>query len=65
MLLSAARKAATDPRLQAKAREAYEQNAKPVIDQKAGELRQMATERPSGEHPARFAGRALKRLLDG
>jgi len=65
LLLSAAQRAAADPRIQAKAREVYDQNARPVIEEKTAEMRRMAAERPKDEHPARFAGRAFKRLLDG
>jgi len=65
LLFSAARRVAADPKLQAKAKAVFDQNARPVLEQKARAVKQLASEREAGEHPARFAGRALKRLLDG
>ncbi len=65
ILFSVARRAAADPRVRAKARQVYDEKAKPVLERKAREAKEIAGERKPGEHPARFAGRVLKRLLDG
>ncbi|MBT6205628.1 MAG: hypothetical protein P8Q36_02525 [Alphaproteobacteria bacterium] len=65
LLFSAARRVAADPKLQAKAKAVFNENARPVLEEKAREVKQLAAERETGEHPARFAGRAFKRLLDG
>ncbi len=63
--LAAARRAASDPRVRAKAKEIYENKARPVLARKARELKEAASERTPEEHPARFVGRAFKRFLDG
>lgn len=63
LLTMAARRAAADPRVRAKAAELYHTQAKPVIARKAQGLRDLAAETDPRTDPARFAGRALKRLL--
>ncbi|MBC6438833.1 MAG: hypothetical protein GDA49_00140 [Rhodospirillales bacterium] len=65
LLMTAARHAATNPRVKAGVKRLYDENARPVIEQKARAMKQMAAERPAGEHPVRFVGRAFKKLLDG
>ena len=65
LLLAAARRAAADPRVRAKAKEIYEDKARPVLARKARELKEEAARRDPEEHPARFVGRAFKRFLDG
>ncbi len=65
LFMSAARRVAADPKVRAKAKQIFDQNARPVIEQKARDVKQMASEREPGEHPARFVGRAFKKLLDG
>ena len=63
LLTMAARRAAADPRVRAKAAEFYETQAKPVIGRKLQSARQAAAEGQPGEHPARLAGRVIGRLL--
>jgi hypothetical protein len=65
LFMSAARRVASDPKMQAKAKQVFNENARPILEQKAREAKQMASDREPGEHPARFAGRAFKKLLDG
>jgi hypothetical protein len=65
LFMSAARRVAADPKVRARAKQIFEENARPVIEQKAREMKQAAAESKPGEHPARFAGRAFKKLLDG
>ncbi len=65
LLLGAARRAAMDPRVQARARQAFDQKARPLLRKKARQAKELAGERAPGEHPARFAGRIVRRLLDG
>jgi hypothetical protein len=59
------RRLANDPRVKAKARELAETHARPVVDDKIATVRQVARDAAPGTHPARVAGRAFKRLLDG
>jgi hypothetical protein len=61
----AARKVANDPRVKAKARELAETHGRPIVNDKLAAVRQVAREAEPGAHPARVAGRALKKLLDG
>ena len=63
LLLGAARRAVMNPELQARARQAFEHKARPLIRKKMSQAKEV--ERAPGEHPARFAGRVVKRLLDG
>lgn len=63
LLIMAARRAASDPRVRAKATELYHTRAKPVIERKAKGLRDLAAETDPRANPAHFAGRAFKRLL--
>ena len=65
LILAAARRAVADPRVRAKAKQVFDESAKPVIERKAREVKRLARERQPGEHPVRFAGRAFRRLLDG
>ena len=62
LLLGAARRAAMNPELQARARRAFDEKARPLIAQKMRHAKEV--ERAPGEHPARFAGRLVKHLLD-
>lgn len=61
----AARRVANDPKVRAKARELAETHAKPVVEEKIAEVREVARDAEPGTHPARVAGRAFKKLLDG
>lgn len=65
LFMSAARRVASDPKMRAKAKQVFDENARPILEQKAREAKQIASDREPGEHPARFAGRAFKKLLDG
>ena len=65
LLFTVAKRAASDPRVRAKAKQVFDENARPVLTRKARELKEVAAEHNPGEHPARFAGRAFRRLLDG
>ncbi len=65
LLFTAARQVASDPRVRAKARQVFDEKARPVLAKKAQELKEVAREGGPGEHPARLAGRAIRRLLDG
>ena len=65
LLFTVARRAASDPRVRAKAREIFDETARPVLTKKARDIKEAAARRSPGEHPARFVGRAFKRLLDG
>ena len=64
-LLLAARRAANDPRLRAKAADLYRERAKPVIDRKVADIREVASQTDPRRKPAYFAGRVVRRLLDG
>ena len=64
VLFTVARRAAADPRVRAKARQVFDEHARPAVEKTANEVRRAAARKP-GEHPARAAGRVLKRLLDG
>lgn len=63
LLTMAARRAAADPKVRAKAAEVYHTQARPVIERKLQAARQAAGEGQPGEHPARTAGRMIGRLL--
>jgi len=65
LLTMAARRAAADPKVRAMAAEFYETQARPVINRKVDAARQAAQQGQPGEHPARMAGRVMRRLLDG
>jgi hypothetical protein len=61
----AARRAASDPKVRAKARELAETHGRPVVERTVAGVKQAAREAQPGTHPARVAGRAFKKLLDG
>lgn len=63
LITMAARRAAADPRVRAKAADLYEKQARPVIARKVQGARQAAAEGQPDEHPARRAGRIIGRLL--
>ena len=65
LLIAAARRAVSDPRVRAKAKAIYEEKAQPILARKTRELKEEVARRSSGEHPARFVGRAFRRFLDG
>lgn len=65
LFMSAAQRVASDPKMRAKAKQVFNENARPILEKKAREAKQMAADREPGEHLARFAGRAFKKLLDG
>ncbi len=65
LIAMAARKAANDPRIKAKARELADIHARPVVEEKIADLKRVARDAEPGTHPARVAGRAFKKLLDG
>ena len=65
LIALAARRVASDPRVKAKARELAETHGRPLLDEKLADIKQVAREAEPGTHPARVAGRALKKLLDG
>lgn len=65
LIAMAARRAANDPRIKAKARELANTHARPVVEEKIADLKQVARDAEPGTHPARIAGRAFKKLLDG
>jgi len=64
LLTMAARRVAADPKVRAKAAEVYHTQAKPVIARKVQAAREAAGEAQPGEHPARTAGRMMRRLLN-
>ena len=64
LLTLAARRLASDPRLRQKARDLAETHAKPMVERKAKAVRDVVREAEPGTHPARVAGRAVRRLLD-
>ena len=65
LISQAVRRLANDPRVKAKARELAQNHARPMVNDKLEAMRQVAREAEPGAHPARVAGRALKKLLDG
>ena len=65
ILAHAARRAAANPRLRAKAAELYQSKGKPILQRKAAQIREIAQETDPREQPAYFAGRVLRRLIDG
>lgn len=64
LLAMAARRAAADPTVRAKAAEVFDTHARPVIARKLQGAREAAAQGQPGEHPARTAGRMMRRLLD-
>ncbi len=60
----AARRAAADPRLRAKAAEVARNHAKPLIERKLAGVRDVASKVDPRDNPAYFAGRVMRRLLD-
>jgi len=65
LIALAARKVASDPRVKAKARELAHTHGRPIVEEKLATVRQVARDAEPGAHPARVAGRAFKKLLDG
>lgn len=75
LLFNVGRRLAADPRVRAKAQEAFETEIKPRAQKFAAEakpryraarddIRRMAAEAPRDETPARLAGRAARRVWD-
>ncbi len=61
----AARRLAADPRVREKARDFAVNQAKPVVERKAQAVKSAVQKAEPGTHPARIAGRAVRRLIDG
>ncbi len=61
----ATRRLASDPRLREKARDMAETYAKPLVERKAKAVQSAVRNAEPGTHPARVAGRALRKLIDG
>ena len=75
LIFRAARRIATDERIQKKAAETYHDEikpradaawlaTKPRIDNTRDDIKKIAQETKPSEEPAHFAGRAVKRILD-
>ena len=75
LIFRAARRIATDERIQQKAAETYHEEikpradaawsaAKPRIDSTRDDIRKIAQETKPTEEPAHFAGRAVRRIFD-
>lgn len=75
LLFSAARRLATDERVRKVATDTYRdavkpraeaawKSAKPRIDETKADIGKIAEETDARNHPARFAGKAARRLLD-
>jgi hypothetical protein len=74
LLFQAAKRVATDERVQQAAKDAYEkevkprakaawETAKPRLQETKADIGKMAKETDARRHPARFAGKATKRVL--
>ena len=74
ILLQAARRIATDERVQRMAADTYRnevkpraeaawQNAKPRLEETKADIARIAEETDARQHPARFAGKATRRVL--
>ncbi len=61
----AVRRLASDPRVRQQAREMAETHAKPFVQRKAKAVQSVVRDAEPGTHPARLAGRAVRRLIDG
>jgi len=61
----AARRLASDPRVRAKAGEFAQNQAMPFVERKAKAVQTVVRKAEPGTHPARIAGRAVRRLIDG
>ncbi|NKB20606.1 MAG: hypothetical protein GKS01_08915 [Alphaproteobacteria bacterium] len=75
LLFQAARRIASDERVQQKAAEAYHDEikpraeaawsaTKPRLENTRDDIKKIAAETKPSEEPARFAGRAVRRLFD-
>ncbi len=64
LLLTAARRVAADPKVQAKAADVYQRDVKPKISAAKDELRDLAGEVNPLEDPAGFARRLGARIRD-
>ena len=75
LLFRAARRLATDPRTRQMAADAYReeikpraqaawQKAKPRVEETKADIGKIAEDTDARKHPARFAGRAARRVLD-
>ncbi|GAB5470296.1 MAG: hypothetical protein Kilf2KO_33260 [Rhodospirillales bacterium] len=65
LVAMAARRLASDPKLRAKATDLAKTHAKPLVERKAKAVQETVRAAEPGTHPARVAGRAFKRLIDG
>ncbi|MEO1190759.1 MAG: hypothetical protein AAFY02_03325 [Pseudomonadota bacterium] len=65
LAMMAARRVASDPKLRAKAKDIAQTHAKPMVERKAKAVQSAVREAAPGTHPARVAGRAVKRLIKG
>ncbi|MBC6406444.1 MAG: hypothetical protein GDA41_12150 [Rhodospirillales bacterium] len=61
----AARRLASDPKLRRKAKELADTHARPLVERKARAVHKAVTTAEPGTHPARIAGRAVRKLIDG
>ncbi len=61
----AARRLAADPKVREKARDFAVNQAKPVVERKAQAVNKVVRNAEPGTHPARIAGRAMRKLIDG
>ncbi len=59
----AARRLASDPKLRAKAQDFAKTHAMPVVERKTKAVKDVVRGAEPGTHPARVAGRAVRRLL--
>lgn len=75
LLFQAAKRIATDERVQQKAAETYRDEikpraeaawsaTKPRLENTRNDIKQIAAETKPTEEPARFAGRAVRRIID-
>ncbi|MEQ8653011.1 MAG: hypothetical protein RIC87_11150 [Kiloniellales bacterium] len=61
----AARRLAADPRVREKARDFAANQAMPVVERKTRAVQSVVKKAEPGTHPARIAGRAVRKLIDG
>lgn len=61
----AARRLAADPKVREKARDFAVNQAKPMVERKTKAVQSVVQKAEPGTHPARIAGRAVRKLIDG
>lgn len=61
----AARRLASDPRVRAKARALAAEQVLPAMERRVKAVQKTYRQAEPGIHPARLAGRAVRRLIDG